>query len=309
MSWPSINPCCRGRCVVRWSALLGGLALLTVAGSAHEADQQGLVRVGIVESLFRGIPQKTVDASAEPFQALMEKETGRKGKMIRISDALELAQKVSRDELELGVFYGYEYAWEKQKYPKLRPLAIAVNQEHRLYAYIIVRKDKGIRDVADLKGKSLAIADHTKEYCYLFLDRLLAKSGKDRKSYVAKTTHPANVEDALDDVVDAEVKAALVDGVGWDRYRERKPGRAAALKVLKQSPPFPPTVVAFHDGALDEATQRNFRSALLKAPDTADGRQVLTMWKLTGFERVPKDFEQQLEDILKVYPPPGGRGK
>jgi ABC-type phosphate/phosphonate transport system substrate-binding protein len=100
-----------------------------------------------------------------------------------------------------------------------------------------------------------------------------------------------------------------VDGVGLDRYKARKPGRAAALKVLKKSAAFPATVVAFHDGALDGATQRNFRSALLRAPDSADGRQVLTMWKLSGFERVPRDYEQQLEDILKVYPPPRDRSK
>ena len=311
MSWctPSINPCCRGLRVLRWVALLGGLAALAVAGSAREAGRQDLVRVGIVDSLFRGIPQKTVDASAEPFQKLMEKETGRTGKMVQIGDAFDLARKLSRDEVELGVFYGYEYAWVKQKYPKLRPLAVAVNQEHRLYAYLVVRKDSGLGDVADLKGKSLAIPEYTKEYCLLFLDGLTGKPGAERKHYFSKLTKPANIEDALDDVVDREVKAALVDGVGLDRYRVRKPGRAAALQVLKRSAPFPPTVVAFHDGALDEATQRNFRSALLRAPDTADGRQVLTMWKLTGFERVPDDYGQQLEAILKVYPPPADRAK
>jgi len=309
MSWPtpSIPPCCCRS--LRWLALVGGLAVLAVAGRAREADQQEKVRVGVVDTLFRGIPQKTVDASAEPFRALMEKETGRTGEMIQIRDAYELAQKLSKDQVELGVFYGYEYAWVTQKYPKLRPLAVAINQEHRVYAYLVVRKDSRLAGVKDLKGKSLAIPDYTKEYCILFLDRLLGKGAEGRGRGFAKTTHPANIEDALDDVVDHEVTAALVDGLGFDRYQARKPGRAAALKVLEKSAPFAPTVVAFHDGALDEATQRNFRSALLRAADSADGRQVLTMWKLTGFERVPRDYDQQLEDILKVYPPPRDRSR
>src|ERR1700730_4825125 len=113
MSWPipSTDSCRPGRCVLRWLALAGGLAVLAVAGSAREADRHDMVRVGIVDNLFRGIPQKTVDASAEPFRALMEKETGRTGEMVKIRDAFDLAQKLSQDKVELGVFYGYEYAW------------------------------------------------------------------------------------------------------------------------------------------------------------------------------------------------------
>jgi ABC-type phosphate/phosphonate transport system substrate-binding protein len=184
---------------------VGGLAVLAVAGSAREADRQDMVRVGIVDNLFRGIPQKTVDASAEPFRALMEKETGRTGEMVKIRDAFDLAQKLSQDKVELGVFYGYEYAWVQQKYPKLRPLAVAVNQEHRLFSYLVVRKDSGIADMDGLKGKSLALPEHTKEYCLLFLDGLTGKGAAGRKGYFSKMTDPANIEDALDDVVDRQV--------------------------------------------------------------------------------------------------------
>ena len=32
-------------------------------------------------------------------------------------------------------------------------------------------------------------------------------------------------------------------------------------------------------------------------------KRVLMLWKMTGFEAIPEDYEQTLIDIAKVYPP------
>jgi ABC-type phosphate/phosphonate transport system substrate-binding protein len=277
---------------------------LAAAAGGRAAARDGRVAVGIVNTLFRDIPKKTVDATAEPFRKLMEKEAGRKGDFQMIPDAYQLARQLSKGGLDLGVFQGYEFAWVRQQHPELRPLAIAVNQQRNPRAFLVVRNDSGLSGFTSLKGKSLAIPARPKGYALLFLDKLLHQEGQTRQGFFSKVTTPANTEDALDDVVDREVKAALVDGVGLERYKARKPGRAAALKVLVKSEAFPAPVVAYRDGALDKASRQAFLNALLRAPDTADGRQVLTLWKLTGFERVPRDYDEELKDIVKAYPPP-----
>src|SRR5207302_707113 len=100
-------------------------------------------------------------------------------------------------------------------------------------------------------------------------------------------TMPSTIEDALDDVVDDEAQATIVDGVCLDAYKRRKPGRCEKLKTLMLSEIFPSGVVAYHPGALDEATIQRFREGMLNAHKEPLGRQLLTMWKLTGFEPVP----------------------
>src|SRR5207253_717290 len=62
-------------------------SLGTGGGQAARRDRVG---VGIVDTLFRDIPRKTVDATAEPFRELMEKESGRKGDFEFVSGAYEL---------------------------------------------------------------------------------------------------------------------------------------------------------------------------------------------------------------------------
>ena len=127
---------------------------------------------------------------------------------------------------------------------------------------------------------------------------------KEPANFFAKITNPANVEDALDDVVDGVAQVCVVDGVSLDCYKRRKPGRFAKLKIMRTSEIFPAAVIAFRTAILDDAMLARFRDGLLNANRTAFGRQVMTLWKLTGFEQVPSDYDQTLSEIVKIYPAP-----
>jgi ABC-type phosphate/phosphonate transport system substrate-binding protein len=278
-------------------ALLAGVAL---------PEDQDSVHVGLLKSMFRDVPEQKVKASVEAFRALMEKDTGHKGDSVVVPDFGNLAEQLARGKLQLGVFHGFELAWTRQKHPKLRPLVIAVNQRKDVRAHLVIRADNSIRDFAGLQGKALALAKGTKAYCRLYLERLCQKAGRDVTGYFGKTTTPTNSADALDDVVDGVVQAALVDGVSLERFQVGKPARFAKLKELQKSVVFPPTAVAYVDGAVPEATLEPYRKALLNLHTTAKGKQILLEWKLTHFEPVPKDYESALTDLLKVYPPSEG---
>ena len=157
---------------------------------------------------------------------------------------------------------------------------------------------------ADLKGKSLAIARHTPEPCHLFLERKCQAAGGKMEEFFSKVTHPDNVEAGLDDLVDGAFQAVLVDEVALNSYKRRKPGRFAKLKELEKSPIFPAAVVAYRPDKWNEADLKTIRDALLNAHQNPEGRQLLTMWKLTGFEPVPKDYEEMLRGIVKDYARP-----
>jgi len=260
------------------------------------------IKIGMVASLFRDMPDALVDACMGPFRILMESQTGLHGELVRGGDALALAEQLNSNKFHLAVFHGFEFAWAQKKFPDLRPLMIAVNQHQVLYAHVLVHKDSPAASLADLKGKSLAIPCHTREHCRLFLDRTCQGWGKDLRSFFSQMTRPHSVEDALDDVVDGLAQAVIVDGVSLDCYKKRKPGRFAKLKEIQKSGAFPAAVVAYHAGAVDEATLRRFQKGMINANKTAFGRQLLTLWKMSAFEPIPSDYEQSLAEINKMYP-------
>jgi ABC-type phosphate/phosphonate transport system substrate-binding protein len=297
--------------------VLGALALLAglveiVSPHLQAEDHSphtGLVRIGLISSLFSDVPEPTVMAMMQPLSALMEAQTGVGGELVACGDADNLGQQLSEDKVQLGVFHGIEFAWARQKHPELRPLVIAVNEQQHLRAVLIIRADGKIGDLGDLQQKVLAFPHQSREHCQLFLRRRCQEFKKEPANFFAKVTNPANAEDALDDVVDGTVQACIVDSLSLDCYKRRKPGRFHRLKILQSSEVFPAAVVAFRAGILDEATLARVRDGMINANRTVAGKQLMTLWKLTSFEPVPADYDQTLTEIVKVYPAPACSAK
>lgn len=280
------------------------LAVLLSAGlclsARGKADQP--LRIGVVQSLFRYATEAEAKASMGRFEAFMMNRTGLGGEFRKIEDPFELAEQVEKEKLHLGTFHGIEFAWVKQRYPKLTPLVVAVNQSHQLRAHVLVAKDSPIKDFAGLKGKTLSFPKGTREHCRIFIEGLCVKQGDGLDKFFAEVARPDNMEDALDDAVDGMVQAVLVDNVGLENYQQRKAARFAKLKEIEKSEIFPAGTVAYHEGNVDEETLDKVKKALLTANDSAEGKQILFNWKLTAFERVPRDYGKLVEDIAKAYP-------
>jgi ABC-type phosphate/phosphonate transport system substrate-binding protein len=274
------------------------------AAAEKETNRPDLFRVGLVNSLFQDIPEPMVAASVQLFQVLMHTQTGLHGNLLLMPDPFRLGDELSQEGVQVGVFHGVEFAWARQKYPDLRPLVLAVNRDRHLRAFVFVRPECTATDFASLQGKTLALPRGSKGHCRLFVERQCQARGKEPQQFFAQLTKPSNVEDALDDVVDGAVEAAVVDGVSLDCYKRRKPGRFAKLKELHRSEVFPTAVVAYRPGAVDEPRLERFRAGMLSANQSPRGRQLLTLWRITGFEPIPADYESLLTAIGKSYPPP-----
>ena len=283
-------------------ALCAGVAFVCLGSQAAEPTRSTEpVKIGMIGSLFRDTPQTTVMAMMQPLGTIMESQTGVRGELVPGGDAESLGKQLAEGKLQLAVFHGIEYAWAKQKHPELRALVIAVNQTRYLRAHVVVRSDSKIASLADLRDKTLALPNQTREHCHVFLHRHCPDA---KPSFFSKITNPPNTEEALDDIIDGTVEATVIDGVSLDCFKRRKPGRAAKLRIVHTSELFPAAVVAYRPGVLDEGTLRRFHDGMVNTSRTIIGRQMLTLWKLTGFEDVPQDYDRGLADIAKAYPPP-----
>jgi ABC-type phosphate/phosphonate transport system substrate-binding protein len=291
-------------------AVAFSLALLEAAAPGQQAQAPpSPLKIGLVHSLFREVPPALVQVVTPPFQNFLRDQTGMEGEVQVIDDPQDLGKRLNDNQLQLGVFYGFEFAWAQQKYPDLKPLVVAVNRQHTLRAFVVVRNDNLATELVDIKGKTLSVPRRSREYSLLFLNRELSKLGAEQKDFFAAVTQHSNSEEALDDILRDKVQAALVDALALTSYEQVKPGCFARLKVLKQSEAFPPGVVAYRQGALDNATLARFRDGMLTANQSARGRDLMGLLKLSAFENVPADLDQALGHILKVYPAPEAKAK
>jgi ABC-type phosphate/phosphonate transport system substrate-binding protein len=281
------------------------LAGATVTGllAADKKSKRKTIQIGMVSSIFRDIPDPMVKVALRPFRVLMESQTGLRGKLVPAGDALSLGEQLSTNQLQLGVFHGFEFAWANQKYPGLRPLMIAVNRQRYLHAHFVVNQNSDIKDLAGLEGKTLAVPRCSREHCLLYLERCCLALGKEPTSFFHIDT-PSGLEKALDDVAEERADAALIDGVALECYKNQRGHLYAKLKCIKKSGVFPAAVVAYHAGAVDKKTLHRFKVGMMNAKNTAHGRELLMLGSMTGFEPVPDDYQEILHQVAKTYPAP-----
>lgn len=280
---------------VRW---LLAVAVASMLAIPTQAGAPTTVRIGMIRTMFRDIPEAMIAPLSKPFQALMERQTGRPGEINLSQDAHVLAERLIAGEVDLGVFHGFEYAWVQENHPELKALVVAVPNGQTFQACLVMREDSGSTGWEGLAGKTVALPRGSREHCRLYLERHQVQSGG------CEIVEPDSVMTALDDVVDGLTDAVVVEAAAMESFQRTKPGRARQLGIIARSEMFPLSVVVYRDGALDSGTLSRFQSGLLQAQNTGDGRRMMLLWKLRGFAQVPDDYASQLEAIRRIYPAP-----
>ncbi len=284
------------------------MGCLSYAPMARGENLPNPIRLGIVQSFFRDVPEPMVGVAMKPFSALVKMQTGFDSELAPPTDTETLGELLSKNKVQLALFEGVEFAWAKQNWPDLHPLVIVVNEHRNRQAFLMVRQDSKIASFSDLQGKQLGIPRRSRSHCHLFVERLCRENGKEAKDFFSKWVTSSGAETALDDLADGGVQAVVVDREALACYKRRKPGRADRLKELQKSEVFPDSVVAYRRGVFDQTVLNRFREGLKKADSTSIGRQLLLLWNMTSFEEIPADYERILADIGKAYPPPKSPG-
>ncbi len=285
-------------------ALFACSVLLTqvLVASAAEPTKES-VAIGIPRSIFRDIPPALLTFANQPFLDLMKTQTGLKGTVKNDPDAMTLAKDLDDKKLDLVVFLGHEYAWAKAKYPTLEALVVATPRPKEIRAYVLVRQDSKLTQITDLKGQKVAVPKTSRDQAKLFFDKKLAENDISTASF-GESIKADTVENALHMVVDGDADATFVDHASWNYFQKLHPGRSSNLKELAKSDLFPPTVIAYKKGSLDEATLKKLRDGLLTAHDTKKGQILMQTIKLEKFDTVPEKYNDTLKECLKQYPAP-----
>jgi ABC-type phosphate/phosphonate transport system substrate-binding protein len=278
------------------------LAAALVFASVASAGEPRVYKVGLPKSAFRDVPPALLSFAGEPLRELMKSQAGLDGEVVMDADTLNIARRLDKGELQLGVFLGHEFAWAKDRYPSLEPLVCTVPRPREVQAFLLVRWDCKGTGLSDLKGQKLVLGKNTRDHARLFLNRKRAEDMAD--GGFCSTEKADTVLDAIHKVIEGDADVTVADGAAWNYFQKLYPGASQNLKVLAKSEAFPPTVIACKKGALsDEAVQR-VRTGLLTAHEASKGAKLMNLIRIDKFDEVPADYDDQLKACRKVYPAP-----
>lgn len=287
----------------RWACLATLLAALLLPAAAH-AQNDKPVRVAVVQSFFRDVGKTQIKVVTLAIGGLMQQHTGLKADITIAADADAIGDGMDKNQIDLAMVQGYEFAWLQQEHSGLKPLLVAINQKPSGPVLLVAKAGGPVTQFTDLKGKRISLPRLSAAQCELFLQRQCAGAGCEPDKFLDKIVAHPSVEDGLDDVIRGKVEAAVVDSRMLECYVAVKPGAAALLKTVESTASFPSAVLIYRQGGLSAQAVDTIRNGMAKANQCPKSRGLMSLLSFTGFEPVPANYQKTLDTIRAAYPAP-----
>jgi len=266
-------------------------ALLALLPRAARAEQPPIIKATKESEASKRAALKLglsapfgVEVARREGKALAESLTRALGRPVEpeVLGPAELSAQLAAGKLDFAWLTALEYIEaSKGSQGRVQPVVKALHAGLPFYRSVLFtsKKNRGLSNPADLKGKKLAFVSETSAAGYLIPRQLLLSAGlseldlKEQSSFLGD--HASVCRAVLDGKADAGATisndragaaiAGCVETLGKD---------AEQLKVLATSDPIPNDVFALKPGASPEEFAQ-LRSALLELDKSADGKKVL----------------------------------
>ncbi len=274
--------------------ILGGLAC------GLSAQESAVLKIGTVGPLAPGGKGNAAEGKLKDF---VLEESQLAAEVVQQESWQKLADGLADKTLQVGIFSGNEFVWALERRPTIKPMVLAVQGQKYPVIYIVVGKNDPSTDMKGLKGKAIAIPEGLR-YLRLFAEQQAQKAGQPANTYFSKIVSPEFSEEAIDDVVDGRIAAAVVAGGALETYKRRNQARFGMIRELVRSEKLIPVIIAYADGSIDDTTRRQFQDGMINANKKDRGQNLLQTFKLSSFDVPPADFGDVAKNTLRAFPVP-----
>jgi len=284
---------------VRWKILIAVFLFVVMADTACENKKQpreAKKALGQQELLIGLIPEQNVFRQRERYLTLRKYLSERLGITVNFTSLSRYGNLLARfsEEKIDGAFFGsFTYALAHSQLG-VEPLARPVNLDgtSTYHGYIFVRKDSGIRNVADMRGKRFAFVERATMAGYLFPLAWFRENGiADPHSYLRESILVGSHDVAIQAVLSKEADIGAAKNTIYDQMAVENPGLQKELVILATSGVVPQNCLAVRKD-LDPELKNALRRVLTEMDKDQDGVEALRRFGARGFiETSDGDYE------------------
>lgn len=258
---------------------------------AKKAERTSL-RIGL-------IPEQNIFKQLERYQPLaryLSRKTGAGVELKILTRYGNIIDNFRSAKLDGAFFGSFTYALAHRKLGvEVLARPVAPDNTSTYYGLIFVRKDSGIRDLADMEGKRFVFVDKATTAGYLLPIEYFHGGGvDDYKSYFRETYFSGTHEGAIMDVLEGKAHAGAAKNTVFERLAKQDRRIRKELVVLATSPHVPENGLAVR-GDLDPALTGRLKEALLRMHEDPEGEKTLAQFGANRF------IETRDEDYGPVY--------
>jgi len=217
-------------------------------------------------------------------------------------DLYDFGEKIHNGSVHLGVIWGLEYGWLRKKYGQLEPFVVCAQHGAPYRSQFMVRVESEARNLADLRGKRLAMYPDLSLVDRVYVHELLRQKEHTPDSYF-HVLRCESSRQAIFAVNKGRADCVLVNVVSFARYGANRPG--IKLRDVEASSEFPEVVLVGSRDAMKKlrvGLWEDLRDALRVIHETAEGEQCVDFWRTERFELSGDRFERLVRERLRDYP-------
>lgn len=255
---------------------------------AGTADRVAL-RIGLIpeQNIFRQLERY------EPIAGYLSEKAGVRVELMVLPRYGNIIDNFRSAELDGAFFGSFTYALAHRKLGVdviARP--VAPDNTSTYHGLIFVRKDSGIRGLADMKGKRFVFVDKATTAGYLLPIDYFHKCGvRDFRRHFREAYFGGTHEAAIRDVLEGRAHAGAAKNTVFERLAAENDRIRKELVVLATSPHVPENGLAVR-GDLDPALKVRLKEALLRMHEDPDGNKTLAQFGAARFiETRDGDYE------------------
>jgi phosphonate transport system substrate-binding protein len=235
----------------------------------------------------------------DPLAEYLTREIGEKVTIVIPKDFNAYNEAVRTGKMDIGFANPLIYVKAKAK-TNIEPLVLSAWKKDgtRLRGVIVVRKDSGITNLQDLKGKKIAFVEKDSGAGYIFQMFLMSKAGLNVRKDITVLPFTKR-HDAV--IMDVYNKKADAGGVRDDEIEKLKDKiDISQLRIVGYTDYFPNWPV-FATPKFNKATAAKIRAALLKLkPNDPKNENIIGAASLTGFIPTSDSDFDSLEQAAKI---------
>ncbi len=232
-----------------------------------------------------------------------------------VLDSLNARIKGARLELEASRNYAVydEKLLKERKFafamPNPKQMVEAAGAGYRIFGQmsnedpfrglIVVRKDSGLREVADLKGKTVSYPAPTALAATMMPQFYLHTHGLDVRSDI-HNLYVGSQESSIMSVYLGTSAAGATWPGPWKLFAKAHPDYAAMLEVRWETPPMPNNGWVVRDD-VPPGVARQFAEMLFALPESEEGRALMAKVGVARFEPADDATYQPVREFLQRY--------
>ncbi|UCH81718.1 MAG: phosphate/phosphite/phosphonate ABC transporter substrate-binding protein [Nitrospiraceae bacterium] len=232
----------------------------------------------------------------EPLGTYIEKKTGHKIKYTTLSRYGNIIESFHKKKMD-GAFWGsFTGAMAIEKLG-IHPIARPVNFDgtSTYHGYILVHKDSGIKDLKDMKGRTVAFVEQATTAGYIFPIAYFREQGiKNIDTYFKEYYFTGSHDSAIHAVLNKKVDIACAKNTMYEVLSREDPRIKDELVIIARSPDVPSNGLGLRK-ELAYGVKAEIRQALVDMHLNPEGREVLKNFGVKRF------IETNVEDYAPVF--------